>query len=144
VSTLGVRIRHNPQVVLTVAVVGGGAAGGGFVLGATTAGELSDAFLLAASGALAVAAVAALVGGIRWLFNLDRKMTSLVATVETGFAEASDALADVASRLSTVEAEFIGTEQTGTQREAIERIDRRSRKIAEHAGAVDYDDEDAT
>jgi hypothetical protein len=30
-----------------------------------------------------------------------------------------------------------------TAREAIDRIDRRSRKVAEQVGALDYDDEDA-
>jgi hypothetical protein len=116
-----------------VVITGGtaiGVGGGGFVLG-VTAGGLSDAFLLGAAGAMAVATVGAFVGGIKWLFTLDAKMT-----------DHSTLLREISLRLSKVEGEFT-TNGGGTALDAINRIDRRSRAVAESVGATDYDDEDS-
>lgn len=141
------------------------AAFSGFVLGAT-AGELSDAFLLAAAGAIAVAAVGCLVGGVKWLWNLDRKMTTLTTTVTAGFLEAHGRhidldrkvdegfefasnerasmnidIKEIGLRVATVEHEL--TPNDGhSARDAINRIDRRSRKVAEQVGAIDYDEDE--
>lgn len=142
------------------------AASSGFVLGAT-AGQLSDAFLLAAAGAIAVASVGCLVGGIKWLWNLDKKMTALSSTMVAGFLEAHGRhaaleekveqgftqatqdrdrmglhLSEIGLRVATVEHE-LAPNDGHSARDAINRIDRRSRKVAEQVGALDYDDEEA-
>lgn len=121
--------------------------GGGFVLG-VSAGGLADAFLLGMAGAIAVVVVSAFVSGIRWIWRLDGKVVELAGAVETGFASADahrlelgDELRKIGERVETVEAEFKVNDGT-TALDAIRRIDRRSRKVAESVGAVDYDDED--
>lgn len=113
-----------------------------------TAGDLSDAFLLGVAGAMAVVAVSAFVGGIRWLFTLDRKMSALDVKIAEGFIDAArqrgalqGELRAIGRRVETVEREFLPNDGT-TALDAIYRIDRRSRKVAESVGAVDYDDED--
>ena len=53
-------------------------------------------------------------------------------------------LREIGLRVAAVEGELVGNgESTGasTPRDAIDRIDRRSRKVAESVGALDYDDE---
>jgi hypothetical protein len=127
--------------------------GGGFVLG-VTAGGLSDAFLLGAAGAVAVATVSALIGGVRWLLTLDTRLAAIRDDMAAGFEEATAARAILAGGLTGIDARVaaIETELTtngghdiregGTVRDAVERIDRRSCKVAEQVGALDYDDED--
>ena len=98
--------------------------GGGFVLG-VTAGGMADAFLLGMAGAIAVTIVSAFVGGIRWLVAIDTKVDALTAALEV------------------VECEL--TANGGkSAKDAIDRIDRRSRQLAETVGAIDYDDETNT
>ena len=152
---------HNRHV-LTSSVLG--AALCGFIIGAT-AGQLSDAFLLAAMGALAVASVGALVALVKWLWGLGEKMSTINGTMIAGFLEAHtrhveldakvddgfshakserEALAldlkEISLRVATVEHEFLENDGSSTK-DAIARIDRRSRKVAESVGAIDYDDD---
>jgi len=126
----------------------GVAAGAGFVLGISS-GELGEAFATAAAGAVAVAAVGCLVGGVRWLWNLDRRMAAMQASIQQGFDHAKTerdrmglSLTEIGLRVAAVEGELAPNGGSNT-RDAINRIDRRSRKVAEQVGAIDYDDEDA-
>jgi len=122
------RSGHNRHVLITSSV--SIAALSGFVLG-LTAGQLGEAFILASTGAVAVALVGAAVAAVKWLWKLDRKIERLDIS-----------LREVSLRVATVEHEFTSNDGSSTK-DAITRIDRRSRKVAESVGAVDYDDEEA-
>lgn len=73
--------------------------GSGFVLGAS-AGDLENAFLLGIAGAVAVVVVSTFVGGVKWLFNMDRKMTALTNALEEGFGSGANERHELSTELA--------------------------------------------